>query len=189
MNEGRIEERVLDRLLEDPHLQLARAVVALESDAKLLAQLAQIGHIAQRRCVDPGVIGEQRLLHAHTLERRREIVGAPLILDLATAVYGIGKAGTLICACALARVGIDATETKAARKRKVVAAIRETADQLGNTPAICRASYIYPAVLSDFERGRVIDQYFSTVEQLIARRAPGLHGSEKALVRLLKGSS
>lgn len=98
-------------------------------------------------------------------------------------------AGTLICACALARAGTDATETKSTRKRKIVAAIRETADQLGNTPAICRASYIYPAVLSDFERGQMIDQYFSTVEQLMARRAPGLHGSEKALVALLKGTS
>lgn len=95
-------------------------------------------------------------------------------------------AGTLICACALARAGAVATETKSARRRKVVAAIRETAETLGNTPAICRSSYIYPAVLSSFDRGRVIERYFDNVEQLVKRRAPGLHGSEKALLRLLK---
>lgn len=68
----------------------------------------------------------------------------------------------------------------------MVAAIRETADQLGNTPAVCRASYIYPEVLSSFDRGIVIDRYFENVEELVARRAPGLHGSEKALLKLLK---
>ena len=35
-------------------------------------------------------------------------------------------AGTIICACALARVGTEAIEKGAARKRKVVAAIKET---------------------------------------------------------------
>jgi len=95
-------------------------------------------------------------------------------------------AGTLICACALARAGFDAAETRASRKRKVVAAIRETAEQLGNTPAICRSSYINPAVVSGYERGRVIERYFENVEELVERRAPGLHGSEKALLQLLK---
>jgi DNA topoisomerase I len=95
-------------------------------------------------------------------------------------------AGTLLCACALAKAGVDDQETKASRRRKVVAAIRETADQLGNTPAVCRASYIYPEVLSSFARGLVIDRYFENVEELVARRAPGLHGSEKALLQLLK---
>ena len=95
-------------------------------------------------------------------------------------------AGTLICACALAKAGTDPDETKSSRKSKVVAAIRQTAEQLGNTPAICRSSYIYPAVLSSFDRGRVIDRYFENVEQLVRRRAPGLHGSERALLKLLE---
>ena len=56
---------------------------------------------------------------------------------------------------------------------------------LGNTPAICRASYIYPAVISSYDRGRVIDRYFENVEELVKRRSPRLHGAEKALVDLL----
>ncbi|MEO8190862.1 MAG: DNA topoisomerase IB [Acidobacteriota bacterium] len=98
-------------------------------------------------------------------------------------------AGTLICACALARAGTETPETKTARKRKVVAAVKETAEMLGNTPAICRSSYIYPAVISSFDRGRVLDRYFDNVEELVERRAPGLHGSEKALLKLLKNKA
>src|SRR5262245_58513757 len=94
---------------------------------------------------------------------------------------------TLICACALARASEPGGEGQARlRKKAVVAAIRETAQQLGNTPAICRASYISPGVLSAYERGRVVERCFRTVEDLIARRRRGLHPSERALLRLLR---
>lgn len=94
-------------------------------------------------------------------------------------------AATLICACALARS--EAPELlDRARKKAIVAAIKETAQQLGNTPAICRSSYISPCVLSDYERGLVVERYFKTVEELIARQLRGLHPSERALLRLLK---
>src|SRR4029077_535351 len=43
-------------------------------------------------------------------------------------------AGTLICACALARAGVADTETPSSLKHKIVAAIKETAETLGNTP-------------------------------------------------------
>jgi DNA topoisomerase-1 len=96
-------------------------------------------------------------------------------------------AGTLICACALARAGEEAEEESgAARRRRVVEAIREAADHLGNTVAVCRSSYIYPSVIRGFERGRVIDRYFDTLDQLVERRSTGLHASEKALLKLLR---
>ena len=94
-------------------------------------------------------------------------------------------AGTLLCACALARAGTEPGETRAARKRKVVAAIRDTATVLGNTPAVCRKSYIYSSVLDSFDRGRTIEHNFETVEQLVARRR-GLHAAEREVLRLLK---
>jgi DNA topoisomerase I len=94
-------------------------------------------------------------------------------------------AGTLLCACALARAGADPSESRAARRKKVVAAIRNTATILGNTPAVCRRSYIYPSVLDDFERGRTIERNFETVEQLIDRRR-GLHAAEREVLKLLK---
>ena len=98
-------------------------------------------------------------------------------------------AGTLLCACALARVEADPAEANTARKKKIVRAIRETADRLGNTPAICRTSYISPPVLSRYEKGEVIDSSLETVEDLVSRRSPGLHRAEKALLRLLRGKA
>jgi DNA topoisomerase-1 len=95
-------------------------------------------------------------------------------------------AGTLICACALARIGNDLRDTKAARKKKMSAAIKETAETLGNTPAVSRSAYICPAVLLSFERGRTIERPFNTAEQLVNYRGTRLHEAERALLRLLK---
>ena len=95
-------------------------------------------------------------------------------------------AGTLICACALARVGAKAKEPAASRKKKVVAAVKETAEILGNTPAVCRSAYICPEVIKSYERGKVIDQYFDSPEELIKHRQPRFHKAERALLRFLK---
>ncbi|MFY9556071.1 MAG: DNA topoisomerase IB [Blastocatellia bacterium] len=95
-------------------------------------------------------------------------------------------AATLICASALARAGIGKEETPTSRKKKVVKAIKETAEILGNTPAVCRSAYICPEVLSRFDRGEVIDQYFETTGDLVNHRGAQLHKAERALLRLLK---
>src|SRR5206468_4419801 len=78
-------------------------------------------------------------------------------------------AGTLLCACALARAGADPSESRTARRKKVIAAIRDTATILGNTPAVCRKSYIYSSVLDSFDRGRTIEHDFENVGELAAR--------------------
>jgi DNA topoisomerase-1 len=97
-------------------------------------------------------------------------------------------AGTLICACALARAEADVNwnGNKRARRKALIAAIKETAAYLGNTPAVCRSSYINPLVLRNFENGRVIKHYFKSVEELVERKMHGLHPSEKALLKLLE---
>jgi DNA topoisomerase I len=98
-------------------------------------------------------------------------------------------AGTIICACALARTGTDVEEKLQARRRKVVEAIKETAEMLGNTPAVCRSSYICPAIINSFERGRIIDGHFETLEHFVAYRGRKLHAGEKALLKFLKQSA
>ena len=98
-------------------------------------------------------------------------------------------AGTLICACALARVGAEAREPAASRKRKVVEAIKETAEILGNTPAVCRSAYICPEIINRFEHGEVIDEYFESHDDLVNHHGTRLHKAEKALLRLLKQKS
>ena len=61
--------------------------------------------------------------------------------------------GTVIAAAALAG---DVPETKTARKRRVNEAVKGVAFFLGNTPAVCRASYIDPRVLDRFQSGWTI---------------------------------
>ncbi len=65
-------------------------------------------------------------------------------------------AGTLLAACRLARVEPEQRATRSARKRAVAAAMREVAEYLGNTPAVCRTSYVLPVVLERFESGHVL---------------------------------
>jgi len=98
-------------------------------------------------------------------------------------------AGTLVCACALARTGTDAAEKVTLKKRKIVAAIKETAATLGNTPAVCRGSYICPEVIKSFEKCRTMDCYFTTLDQFINYRGRKLHPAEESLLRLLKQNS
>jgi DNA topoisomerase-1 len=95
-------------------------------------------------------------------------------------------AGTLICACALARVQTDLNGNRRANKRLMVEAIKETAAALGNTPAVCRSSYICPLIMSSFEKGQVIDRHFGSVTELTAYRGQGLHPAERSLLTFLK---
>ncbi len=95
-------------------------------------------------------------------------------------------AGTLVCACALARDGSEVSEEKTARNKRIVAAIKETAEVLGNTPAVCRGSYVCPEIINSFEKGQVIDNCTTKLDDLIAFRGNGLHKAEQALLKFLK---
>lgn len=63
--------------------------------------------------------------------------------------------GTLFTAVQLALVD-PLPPSPRARRRAVVAAVKEAAEQLGNTPAVCRSSYIDPRVIDHFEEGTTI---------------------------------
>jgi len=95
-------------------------------------------------------------------------------------------AGTLVCACALARQGCEPGEPSTQRKRKVVQAVKETADLLGNTPAVCRSSYICPEIIQSFERGKTISKYFGSLNELTAYRGRKLHAAERSLLNFMK---
>jgi DNA topoisomerase IB len=76
---------------------------------------------------------------------------------------------TALAAVALAVSGA-AAETKTARKRAIKRAIDEVAGYLGNTPAVCRASYIDPRVFDAFDAGLTIRP---ALERVAARVEPG----------------
>lgn len=46
-----------------------------------------------------------------------------------------------------------------ATRRALAAAVKEVSDCLGNTPAVCRSSYIHPRVLDRFEQGETIAEH------------------------------
>jgi len=62
---------------------------------------------------------------------------------------------TVLAAVALA-VSTEAPTGAAARKRAVARAIQEVAHYLGNTPAVCRSSYVDPRVVDSYNAGVTI---------------------------------
>ena len=44
--------------------------------------------------------------------------------------------------------------SKTERKRKIKRAVDATAEQLGNTPSVCRKSYICPRLLDEYMEGK-----------------------------------
>ena len=56
--------------------------------------------------------------------------------------------GSMLAATVLADLG--PAPTKTARNRNVVTAVRLVAAELGNTPAICRKSYVHPMILTRY---------------------------------------
>jgi DNA topoisomerase I len=63
--------------------------------------------------------------------------------------------GTVLAAAALA--GEEEPASEAAAKRTVAAAVQSVATALGNTPAVCRRSYIDPRVFDRYRDGETID--------------------------------
>jgi len=65
--------------------------------------------------------------------------------------------GTLLAALALAEIG--AAEEANALKKNIVKAVKQVAEHLGNTPTVCRASYIHPTVLKSYESGMTLAEF------------------------------
>jgi DNA topoisomerase-1 len=75
--------------------------------------------------------------------------------------------GTVLAAVALA--GEARPRSDAAAKREISRAVNEVSEALGNTPAVCRASYIDPRVLDRYRDGVTIDPPVSTNGRLSAK--------------------
>lgn len=63
--------------------------------------------------------------------------------------------GTVLAAVELA--GVEPPGSKSAAERAIREAIKRVAERLGNTPAVCRRSYVDPRILDRFRDGRTID--------------------------------
>ena len=91
--------------------------------------------------------------------------------------------GTLLCAIELAELGKPADDKEA--KRNLLHAVRAVAEHLGNTPTVCRASYIHPAVIERYCQGITLDEFRPRKSRRIQRQAPEYDPEEIALLKLL----
>jgi DNA topoisomerase I len=92
--------------------------------------------------------------------------------------------GTLLAAIAFAERG--PVEGKGEQKRAVAAVMRSVAEQLGNTPAVTRASYVSPAVVDQYLEGRTIEDFRPRHLRIVTARDIGLDVEEQATLSLLR---
>jgi DNA topoisomerase-1 len=71
-------------------------------------------------------------------------------------------------------------------KRNVVEAIRQTADQLGNTPAVARGSYVHPAVLEAYLAGSIRGALVQAAEEQATPPTSATPREEAAVRALLR---
>ncbi len=118
---------------------------------------------------DDGVV---RSLNAADVNQfLREISGAKITLkDFRTLLASVSVLE------ALAR--IEPAASSRGRRRQVLDAICKAAAELGNTPAICRKSYVHEAVVSAFEEG--------ILERFAAQVRPSRTSGEKILAKIAR---
>ncbi|TDV51892.1 DNA topoisomerase IB [Actinophytocola oryzae] len=137
------------------------------------------GRADDERLLAYRVGGERREVHAEDVnERLREIVGEDFSAkDLRT------WHATVLAAVALA--GVDTPSSERGRRRAEKAVMTEVAEQLGNTPAVARRSYVDPRVLSAWERGETIAASDIPVDPSALADDENRASIEKAVIRLL----
>ena len=86
----------------------------------------------------------------HVNDYLREIAGA----DVTTRDFRVW-AGTVLAYRVLDSLDRAEGEGEAAIRRNVLEAVRHSAGRLGNTPAVARASYVHPEVLTAYAEGRL----------------------------------
>jgi DNA topoisomerase I len=91
---------------------------------------------------------------------------------------------TVLAAVALAVSG-QASQSKTGRKRAMTRAVKEVARYLGNTPAVCRASYIDPRVFDRFQGGLTIGGVLPMLVDVEADNASLQGAVEEAVIDLI----
>ncbi len=89
--------------------------------------------------------------------------------------------GSVVALNELATMPEDLSKT--AKKKTIVAAVKSAAAALGNTPAVCRSSYIHSAILSAADTG-ILPPLMRSLNANNLRRA-GLTKDEMRLVAFL----
>ena len=93
---------------------------------------------------------------------------------------------TVLAAVGLA-VSLEVATSETARKRAVTRVVKEVSTYLGNTPAVCRSSYIDPRIIDLFAAGQTIaPDLFSLGEDAVFGQPATQGAIEGAVLRLLR---
>ncbi|HEY9056172.1 MAG TPA: DNA topoisomerase IB [Aurantimonas sp.] len=149
-------------------------------DAPLVRSLKRVRKgKGQRLFRFPGRKKKQRELTANLLnDYLHEASGAAISAKDFRTFHGSAEALRF-----LVEAAGSATDTPAKRKRAVAAAMKSVSVLLRNTPAVARASYVHPAIVSAFEQQRL------TREVLKGRNRDGLTCVETGLMRFLESTA
>lgn len=90
--------------------------------------------------------------------------------------------GTLLAALELAEIGC--CDDEKLLKKNILNAVKKVAEQLGNTPTVCRSSYIHPKIIKSYESGVTIDEFVPRKKRKIKKIQE--EAEEKALMKLFK---
>ena len=93
-------------------------------------------------------------------------------------------AGTVLAWRALRSLGTGETDRE--KERNVAAAIRETADGLGNTAAVARQAYVHPAVVEAYLDGRIRSALVEAAEDADLPPGTTTPDEERAVIALLR---
>jgi DNA topoisomerase-1 len=78
---------------------------------------------------------------------------------------------SLLAATEFAEIGVAADERQ--QKKNIVQVVKNVAEQLGNTPTVCRSSYIHPNIIKAYCQG-------VTIQDFTPRRSRSLRSIEQA---------
>jgi DNA topoisomerase I len=177
--------------------------VSVDGDVVTFDYVAKSGRRRIQSVVDPAVhdvvselkrrrSGGQEML-AYKVDRRWQDVKSAEINDFIREISGADFtakdfrtwSATVLAAVALA-VSVEAAASKTARKRAVARAMKEVAHYLGNTPAVCRSSYVDPGLVDRFEAGVTIAGALSKLGEGAAFGQLAIQGAiEQAVLDLL----
>jgi len=151
-------------------------------DAELAAEMANIKELGKARklfnYIDDD--GKARPIKSSELNTYLKQATAPEFSSKDFRTW----AGTLLAAVELAELGPAPDEKQL--KSNLVKAVRRVSEQLGNTPAVCRSSYIHPTVIDRYASGQTLDEFQPRKARKVRHKNEKSTPEEQALLRMLK---
>ena len=157
---------------------LLKSNVTLEDDSVVLTFKAKGGKAVRKECNAAKLVravGILRSLPGRRMFQYRDASGTlravnttqvnSFLRDIAGIRISLKDFRTLMAsAVALESLSrITPAESARGRKKQVLAAVRTAADELSNTPAICRKSYVHDTIVTAFEDG-ILERFAATMK-------------------------